>query len=58
MLLNMTKKGRVIVPNKYYDKVENKEMLIRVIGIETSEIFNVITAYKTSRIRKYWVERG
>lgn len=56
MLLNITKKGRAIVPNKYYDKMEDKEMLIRVIGIERSEIFNVITAYKTSRIRKYWMQ--
>lgn len=50
------KKGRVIIQNKYYDKMENKEMLIRVIGVQTSEKFIVITAYKTSKINKYWKE--
>lgn len=51
-----SKKGRVIVQNRYHDKVENKEMLIRVIGIGTSEKFEVITVYKTSRINKYWMQ--
>jgi len=51
-----SKKERVIVQNKYYDKVEKKEMLVRIIGIETSKKFTVITVYKTSRISKYWVE--
>ena len=50
-----SKKGRIIVQNKYYDKMENKEMLIRVIGTETSEKFDVITAYKTSKVSKYWI---
>jgi len=53
-----SKKGRVIVQNKYYDEVEKKEMLIRVIGLETSEKFNVVTVYKTSKISKYWIEGG
>ena len=53
-----SKKGRVIVQNKYYDQDEKKEMLIRVIGIETSERFEVITVYKTSKISKYWIEGG
>ncbi len=51
-----SKKGRVIVQNKYFDRVKKKEMLLRVIGIETSEAFNVITVYKTSKTSKYWVE--
>ena len=53
-----SKKGRVIVQNKYYDEVEKKEMLIRIIGLETSEKFNVVTVYKTSKISKYWIEGG
>ncbi len=53
-----SKKGRVIVQNKYYDESNNKEMLLRVIGTETTEGFTVITVYKTSRISKYWTERG
>lgn len=51
-----SKKGRVIVQNKYYDQAENKEMLLRVIGIETTEKFNVLTVYKTSKISKYWMK--
>jgi len=51
-----SKKGRVIVQNIYYDKIEKKEMLLRVIGFEVSEKFEVITVYKTSKISKYWVE--
>ncbi len=53
-----SKKGRVIVQNKYYDQEEKKEMLLRIIGIETSEKFEVITVYKTSKISKYWIEGG
>jgi hypothetical protein len=53
-----SKKGRVIVQNRYYDQVEKKEMLLRVIGIETSERFDVITAHKTSKISKYWMKGG
>lgn len=47
-------KGRVILQNKYYDKVKGKEMLIRVIGEEKGDILMVITAYKTSKVDKYW----
>lgn len=53
-----SKKGRVILQNKYFDKATNKEMLLKVIGTETAEGFTVITVYKTSRISKYWTERG
>lgn len=53
-----SKKGRIILQNKYYDEIEGKEMLVRVIGIESSNEFKVITAYKTSKIDKYWVKGG
>ena len=53
-----SKKKRIILQNKYYDQVEKKEMLLRIIGIETSKNFNVITVYKTSKISKYWEEGG
>ena len=53
-----SKKGRVIVQNKYYDDEEKKEMLLRVIGIETPEKFDVISVYKTSKISKYWMKGG
>lgn len=48
------KDKRVIVQNRYYDEIESKEMLLRVIGVEIEEIFRVITVYKTSKIEKYW----
>ena len=47
-------KGRIVLQSKYFDKMEQKEMLLRVIGKESQEGFVVITAYKTSRIEKYW----
>ncbi len=53
-----SKKGRVILQNKYFNKATNKEMLLRVIGTERAEGFTVITVYKTSRVSKYWTERG
>ena len=53
-----SKKGRVIVQSRYYDQEEKKGMLLRVVGIETSDKFEVITVYKTSKISKYWVGGG
>lgn len=41
---------------KYYDPIENKEMLLRVIGEESEKQFHVVTVYKTSNIEKYWKE--
>ncbi|MDP2970952.1 MAG: DUF4258 domain-containing protein [Deltaproteobacteria bacterium] len=51
-----SKKGRIILQSKYYDRRERKEMLLRVIGKENPERFILITAYKTSKIEKYWRE--
>ncbi|GBE36213.1 hypothetical protein BMS3Bbin07_00357 [bacterium BMS3Bbin07] len=50
-----SKKGRIIIQNKFYDNKEKKEMLLRIIGLETTENFVVITVYKTSKISKYWI---
>ncbi len=50
-----SKKGRIIIQNKFYDNKEKKEMLLRIIGLETTEKFVVITVYKTSKISKYWI---
>ena len=47
-------RGRIVLQSKYFDKTERKEMLLRVIGKESPEGFIVITAYKTSKIGKYW----
>ncbi len=51
-----SKKGRIIIQNKFYDDKQKKEMLLRIIGLETTEKFAVITVYKTSKISKYWIK--
>jgi len=48
------RKGRIVLQGKYYDSKERKLMLLRIIGIRTGNNFYVITAYKTSKIAKYW----
>jgi len=50
------KKNRIIMQKRYNDDIENKEMLLRVIGKELENSFHVITVYKTSKIEKYWKE--
>lgn len=40
----------------YHDQFENKEMILRIVGEETNDSFKVITAYKTSKIKKYLQE--
>ncbi len=50
------KKNRIIMQKRYNDDIENKEMLLRVIGEELENSFHVITVYKTSKIEKYWKE--
>lgn len=49
-----SKKGRIVVQSRYYDEEENKEMLLRIIGTEAYDRFEVITVYKTSKTSKYW----
>ncbi len=52
----IARKGRVVLQSKYKNSIEQKEMLLRVICKEVNEVFIVITAYKTSKIEKYWKE--
>lgn len=49
-----SKKNRIIIQGRYNDDIENKEMLLRIIGEESEDAFHVITVYKTSKIEKYW----
>ena len=51
-----SRKNRIIMQGRYYDDIENKEMLLRIIGEESENAFHVITIYKTSKIEKYWKE--
>ncbi len=48
--------GRVVVQGKYLDLRLNKEMVLRVIGVQEKNAFKVITVYKTSKFDKYWKE--
>lgn len=52
------KRGRQICQAKYFDEFVQKEMLLRVITEETPSGIKVITAYKTSKVDKYWKKRG
>lgn len=49
-------KNRVILQSKHYDKIVNKEMLLRVIVEPAGDSLKVISVYKTSKIDKYWGE--
>ncbi len=51
-----SKRNRIIMQGRYYDNIENKEMLLRIIGEESENTFHVVTVYKTSKIEKYWKE--
>ena len=53
-----SKNNRVIFQGKFFDKKDEKaEMILRVIcELHEPEIIKVITVYKTSKIKKYWIE--
>lgn len=46
--------GRTICQSKLFDPEEEKEMLFRVVVRDIKELRRVITAYKTSKIERYW----
>lgn len=52
------KKGRHICQARYFDEFAQKEMLLRVVIEEAPRGIKVITAYKTSKLDKYWKKRG
>ena len=49
---------RLIFQEKYFDKFQEKEMLLRTVAEEEGDTRRVITVYKTSKIKKYWKEEG
>lgn len=51
-----SRKGRAIFQSKYYDNIENKEMLLRAIVEQTGDVIKVVSIYKTSKIDKYWTK--
>ncbi len=50
------RKERKVCQSKYYDSTEGREMLLRVICEERHNLLFVVTAYRTSKIEKYWEE--
>lgn len=46
---------RQVYQSRYHDALEGKEMLLRVVAELRQEDLFVVTIYKTSKIRKYWI---
>jgi hypothetical protein len=53
-----SKKHRLVLQSKYYDKIADKEMLLRVIVESEGSTVKVISVYRTSKIEKYWIGGG
>ena len=47
-------KERRVCQSKDYDSNEGKEMLVRVVCEKRNDLLFVVTAYRTSKIDKYW----
>lgn len=52
------RKERKVCQSKYFNSTEGREMLLRVICEERHNMLFVITAYRASRIDKYWAKEG
>ncbi len=52
------KQKRKVCQSRYYDQNEGREMLLRIICEERTDQLFVITAYKTSKIDRYWQQEG
>ncbi len=52
------KKERRVCQSRYYDSTDSREMLLRVICEEKEDVVFVVTAYRTSKIDKYWMKEG
>ena len=50
------KKGRKIAQSIV--KLERIEFLVRIIYIEKMDCYEVVTVYKTTKIKKYWREKN
>lgn len=48
--------GRQVRQSRYFDNMEGTPMLLRVVVETNAQEISVVTAYKTSRLEKYWVE--
>jgi hypothetical protein len=50
--------GRRIYQSRYFDTIEQKPMLMRIVVEPQGENLIVVSVYKTSRIGKYWLEES
>jgi hypothetical protein len=50
-----SKKDRLVLQSRYFEKNINKEMLLRVIVEVAGDKLTVISVYKTTKIDKYWI---
>ncbi|HHT9152960.1 MAG TPA: DUF4258 domain-containing protein [Candidatus Hypogeohydataceae bacterium YC40] len=50
----LARKGRKVYQSKFIDPIQDKEMLLRVVTIESGNDLHVVTVYKTSKVEKYW----
>lgn len=51
-----SRRGRQLYQSRYFDSVEQKDMIIRAIVEPQGDDLIVISVYKTSKIEKYWLE--
>jgi hypothetical protein len=51
-------KGRQVFQSLYFDQIEQKEMLLRVIVEPSGDDQIVVSVYKTSKLRKYGFGEG
>ncbi|MBI5789623.1 MAG: DUF4258 domain-containing protein [Candidatus Schekmanbacteria bacterium] len=51
------KNNRLIIHNQYVDAEQNRNMLLRIVIEKIDQSIIIITAYKTSKIEKYWRSR-
>jgi hypothetical protein len=49
------RKNRTICQSKYYDTIDGREMLLRVITEQARGTVRVISVYKTTKLAKYWM---
>lgn len=44
---------RTVFQKRHWDRILNREMLLRIVVEETDSYLDIVTVYKTSRFNKY-----
>ena len=50
--------SRFVAHKKHFDRTKNKKYLYRIFYEKTKEEIIIVSAYKTSKIHKYWKEEA